>query len=376
MAMPQDDQAVTQVFVSYAHDDDAVLDFVEKFANDLKYYAFADHGREIKVFVDNQSIIWGEEWRAKIYDSVKGASAFVPLVTMRYLASPMCREELQLFVESAQNLGVKELFLPIVVLGHKMITEDSDNLATRHVASRQYIKLKDAVLDGTTSSTWRKALVEIASRLVDGIERAEEHLTQGAEQLADESTPTRAGNPDTRPDDAPGLLEVYEIAVENVNRFGPLLASFSAILVEFKEKVDKLQKRAPKAGGNIDQQALLRFANNFSPRAVEAESLANELERSATQADQSIREVHRMLSQYGSDQQKEEFSADVNGAVEAMALIAEAQRGADEALKQSKSIEILNVPVRAALKPLRNGLNSTSAALRTMLSWRELADFT
>lgn len=372
----KDDQVGTQVFISYAHDDETVLNFVEKFAKDLQYYAFADHGREIQVFLDSQSIIWGEEWRTRLYESVKGASAFVPLVTMKYLDRPMCREELQLFVESAQNIGVTELFLPIVVLGHRHITEDSENLATRHVATRQYIDLKDAVLDGTTSSTWRKALVGIAARLIEGIERAEESLVKKAEQLTPEADePKPPEGVDSRPDDAPGIDEIYEVAIDNINKVGPLLLSLTEILNEFKAKTDKLQEDIRKTGKESAPKILLRFAKEFSPRSLEAESIGNELEQSSTAADQSLREVHAILARYGHEQMKAAFAADINSTIETMKIIEEAGARAREALEASTAIEVLNVPVRKALRPLRNGLNSTNAAFSTMLSWRELGKF-
>ncbi len=374
MSVLQGEQSPTQVFLSYAHDDDNVLSFVKKFADDLTYYSYADRGRNIKVFWDYE-IEWGEDWRDKIYENVRGASAFVPLVTIRYLDRPMCREELVLFVDSAEKLGVVDLFLPVVVLGQGLIRDDSDNAATRHVATRQYINLREAVLAGTDSATWRRQLVALANKLVNAIERAEEHLANNAERLADIAPASDLELPEDRPDDAPSLQDHYQAAVRDVEEFGPILSSFAEVLNDFKEHETRLTRDIAGKPSSVAQARLITFAKEFGPKAHEAEELGRTLEEKVASADQNLRAVSKLLAQYGTRELRNAFSEEVESTVEFMQSIEQADSAAEHALDQFKSIEVLNVPVRRALRPLRNGLRSASSAMRTMLTWRDLGHF-
>ena len=73
---------------------------------------------------------------------------FIPLITHGYFDRAMCREELLFFYETARRLGVTELLLPVVVLGERLISNNSTDQAVRIVAQRQYRLLRDAVWTG------------------------------------------------------------------------------------------------------------------------------------------------------------------------------------------------------------------------------------
>jgi hypothetical protein len=152
-------------FISYAHDDDAILGFVDAFKAALEGFTYSNSGRKLEAFVDHDSIGWGEDWRESIRDSIDTALVFIPLVTLRYLDRPMCREELQLFVDSAEKLGVTSLFLPVVVLGQSKISESSPDPVARLIARRQAKDLKAAVLAGTESATWRTTMFDLSESL-------------------------------------------------------------------------------------------------------------------------------------------------------------------------------------------------------------------
>ena len=47
-------------FLSYAHDDEASLGFVQEFKSSLQHFAYADSGRRVEIFLDWESIGWGK----------------------------------------------------------------------------------------------------------------------------------------------------------------------------------------------------------------------------------------------------------------------------------------------------------------------------
>lgn len=187
-------------FLSYAHDDNENLSFVDEFRASLSHFTYANSGRRLEIFVDHDAIGWGEDWRERIRESIDTALVFIPLVTLQYLDRPMCREEIKLFADSAKKLGVSELFLPVVVLGHGAITEESADPVAQMIAKRQFKDLKNAVIEGPGSAVWRSTLLDLSEALIRVVDIAEAHLQAASESLisTDSTTPVPA-TPRTAP---------------------------------------------------------------------------------------------------------------------------------------------------------------------------------
>lgn len=82
-------------FLSYARVDNDEFDaVVDRLKRDLSARFHATTGRRLEIFVDRESIGWGADWRSEIRTSVANATFFIPVISMRYFESKMCREEL------------------------------------------------------------------------------------------------------------------------------------------------------------------------------------------------------------------------------------------------------------------------------------------
>ncbi len=115
-----------QGFLSYSRDDNVAMNNIaDEIKSRIEGLYRAKTGRRIQIFVDRHDIGWGEDWRERIAESVRSATAFIPLVTMNYFNRLACREELMAFYNSARILGVTDLLLPIVLAGSRSIS-DSD----------------------------------------------------------------------------------------------------------------------------------------------------------------------------------------------------------------------------------------------------------
>jgi hypothetical protein len=73
-------------FLSYAHSDDAhengkLLTFAERLSGEVRL----QWGAEFRIFVDRKDLKWGQEWKARIEDSLDGVTFLIPLLTSGYI---------------------------------------------------------------------------------------------------------------------------------------------------------------------------------------------------------------------------------------------------------------------------------------------------
>jgi hypothetical protein len=347
MPVPEDQLAI-QCFLSYAHGDEDTLSFIDEFKAALSHFAYSDRGRKVEIFVDHDSIGWGEEWRQRIHESARSASVFIPLVTMQYLSRPMCREELLLFVESAQDLGVAELFLPVVVLGHRFIAEDSQDPVAQRIAKRQYKDLRNAVIQGTESAEWRARMVEIANTLVDAVELAEDRLA-ARESAAEERRLSNPGAIEDLAEDAPGLLELDEAAAAGVNEVRELLERVTTLLGQVMAVVQPATAELASAINMPEKNsALLRFANTLEPLSVEIGQVGLRLELRTTEVDRILRDAWAMARDHGGAETAESFRTSLRGATDSLSELEPIGGVISEFLTSLQPAEVLSVSLRKA----------------------------
>lgn len=170
---------IVQCFLSYSRqDNDAMNGIADEIKARIEGLYRAKTGRDIKVFIDRQDIGWGDDWRERIAQSVRSATAFIPLVTMNYFNRSACREELMAFYGNAKVLGVTELVLPIALAGSRNISNTDLREEVRIIERLQYENLEGAWPHGYSSSQWLTALDAITDKLIDALERAENRLAQ------------------------------------------------------------------------------------------------------------------------------------------------------------------------------------------------------
>ena len=101
-------------FWSYVQEDDngdggRILDLV----GDLRAQYKMRTAEGLELFVDRESIRWGEEWEKLIGDAIAGTTFFIPIITPSYFRSNPCRQELLKFVREADRLGLQQLLMPV-----------------------------------------------------------------------------------------------------------------------------------------------------------------------------------------------------------------------------------------------------------------------
>lgn len=92
--MPQEPTSLNRGFISYTRADNETFgQVVNRLKADLTGQFQAQTGRTLELFLDRDSIGWGEDWRQTIRTSVQAATVFIPVVTMRFFtqATPAAR---------------------------------------------------------------------------------------------------------------------------------------------------------------------------------------------------------------------------------------------------------------------------------------------
>lgn len=309
-------------FLSYARKDDEVMNFVGPFRDSLRHYAYADRGRDLEIFLDRDAIGWGDLAQPAIRASVRSATVFLPVLTRLYFDRPYCREELFIFYNQAVVEGVRGLLLPVVLMGHKHLTDDNPDLAVQIIVERQHRSVREAWLEGTSSPAWRRTMFELAGELVDHVEEAERRLVTGPEPHV--------------PDDAE--------AVADVERFGydtnHVVDLTSEVLHQFQDAVRTATDDTSRA------EALL-------PGALRLRDAARAYERRVSEIDRLVRARPVRLGPDG-------------------AALRELIDAIEQLLASTTRAELMSVPMRRPMIAFREGLTTLRSAVNMVTSWQEL----
>lgn len=155
-------------FWSYAHDDNkldggAVLELARLIKEEYNLLA----GEPLELFVDRDSIAWGEEWRERIDSSLAQTTFFIPIITPRYFKRPECRREFLEFLAKAKSLGVEELLLPILYVDTANLSVENTDDVVSLVARTQYADWRACRLLESSSREYRAAVNSLARRLLE-----------------------------------------------------------------------------------------------------------------------------------------------------------------------------------------------------------------
>ena len=99
-------------FWSYVHRDDND-NRLTRLAHDIREEYSALTGVDFELFMDRESLQWGDIWRGRLDNALLATSFFIPIVTPRYFKSTECRNELLTFAREAESVGLTRLLLPI-----------------------------------------------------------------------------------------------------------------------------------------------------------------------------------------------------------------------------------------------------------------------
>jgi TIR domain len=126
--------------------------------------------KNFKIFQDREDIKWGEQWRAKIENSLNATTFFIPVITPGFFDSTACTDELKIFLDREQQLGRNDLILPFYYINTPEISNQENELA-KVIAARQWFDFRKYRHETPDSSEVRKLISQMASQIIEAVSR-------------------------------------------------------------------------------------------------------------------------------------------------------------------------------------------------------------
>jgi len=243
----------------------------------------------IDLFIDREALSWGDKWRDKVDRSLATTAFFVAVLTPRYFVSSECRRELQTFVRGAEQLGLKDLVLPLVYVDipdlHNDTTQDD---AIGLVKTFQWVDWRNLRFADPTSVEYRSAVAGLAQRLVDANRKA---LSAEVEKEADVAPADSAdGSPDSGEPGIIDLLAAGENALPEwadiISDFSREMENFNTLTVNATEEIGVADRANKGAAGRL--VVARKLAKNLAEPAEHMLELANRYAAKSYDVDAAI----------------------------------------------------------------------------------------
>lgn len=382
-------------FWSYVHDDDdAEEGRIVALAKRIVAEFELQTGKGIELFLDRDSIQWGDRWRKVVDETLADVAFFIPVMTPRYFQSEECRRELNVFIERATRLGVKELVLPLYYVTHPPLDEDSPDDPL--VALLKDIHWED----------WRKLRVEDPAssphrqgvrRLVDQLVAANARADKAAAALTPEQSKAKSGvvvgsavatiapaADEATPDgQAPGTLDLlagmetaYPKWEATLNAIGSDIALVGEIMTRGATDIDTADSRGRGFAGRL--AITRRVSRELSEPAERIWSASKEFVLQMHEVDEGTRLLIRMAADEAG-----EDSASTSEVCELFATLRTLAATTEDSLESVKimidnagELEGMSRDLRPPLRRLRDGLTLTLEAREVTREWVRLIEDT
>ena len=161
--------------MSYVHADDKyghLTQFRERLSDEVRVHI----GEEFPIFQDRKDILWGQNWKERIEESIDEVTFLIPIITPGFFNSPACRDELQRFLEREKKLKRNDLILPVYYVDCPLLNDEEklagDELA-HVIADRQRVDWRELRFEPFTSPQVGKTLARLAVQIRDALERVQ-----------------------------------------------------------------------------------------------------------------------------------------------------------------------------------------------------------
>ncbi|GAA2320755.1 hypothetical protein GCM10009853_093720 [Glycomyces scopariae] len=360
-------------FWSYSHaDDEAESGRIAQLARDVRSQFELLTGESIELFLDRDQLVWGDDWRPKVDASLMSIAFFVPVLTPRYFMSAECRRELNYFARGAERLGVKELVLPLLWVDMPALkAEDPADDLIGLVKRFQWIDWTNLKFSETSSGEYRRAVNELAHRLVD----ANTNAAQRPANLAQVD--------DIQEDaDEPGTLDKLAAMEESVPDMVDLLVGVAGELNRITEVVQSATDDMGVKGGasTAVHAAKLRVARSLAVQLEEPSgnirSLGGRFSSSLNEIDEGVRIIiERSPEESAADAQTAEQFQSFFQVIRELVGVADTALGEIAGMIRSiEPAERMSRDLRKPLRTLREGLTLMVDGFAVMQVWVGLID--
>ena len=279
-------------FWSYAHEDNeldngAILELARLLAEEYNLIS----GEPLELFLDCDSIAWGEEWRNRIDAALTQTTFFIPIVTPRYFTRPECLRELLEFTAKAKSLGVQELLLPILYVEPQGFSTESPDEALALVAKTQYVDWRANRLVEFHSRKYRIVVNALARRLLE-IRRTVTEIQLNRELKADPGESGIVGITDV-------LEEVTLLLPDWLDAVLGEKVNFAQLVTTLEEGLRQVQKvKARNAPASAVMAAQIRAAIETLPMLERAQKDCTTYLARSIQLDSLVSTIARLIAEH------------------------------------------------------------------------------
>jgi predicted AAA+ superfamily ATPase len=280
--LPTEQPSETALFLSYVHEDDlAEQGRITQLGRDLAERYRLITGEAIEVFIDKDSLRWGEEWQSRIDDQLLRTTFFIPVVTPRFLKSRPCRDEVTTFESTARVLGTEAFILPI--LWNDLRKTDADDPIASTLRSHQWVDWTVNKFEERESRDYRLAVNAMAERLAEAVDGLSSIVTAPA---IDTTAPPTESEVD--------VLDLMERAEQAVQQLPQATASWQPALLEafqtMIEALSNVQTGQPTNPASI-RAGLAQAAGGLKGPVAHLEEETAKMRLALNQIDDSVHEL-------------------------------------------------------------------------------------
>jgi hypothetical protein len=217
-------------------------------------------GESLELFLDKDSIEWGDAWHEAIDSSLATIAFFIPVLTPRFFMKPECRRELQFFARKATQLGSKELILPLLYVDFPSLHEDSpsDDLMAL-VSTFQWEDWTGLRFDDISAGGYRRGVFHLAERLVD--------VNKRLEKTAPSFTPKQ--DISQADDDLPGFIDQVASAEETLPKLTETIEAVGVDITIIGTAMKETTEAIKKSTSSGSYATRLRLAKQLTNQLTE-----------------------------------------------------------------------------------------------------------
>jgi len=376
-----------QVFLSYAREDDAAFSFADPLKTTLKQLISGLSGRTAEVFLDRDDIPLGDNWKERIENGVRNSLVFIAVYTGNYLRREPCRDEFFLFLEQSRQFDVQTLLIPVVWLGFESLLPEGEDEISDYVRAHQAADFKDAWVEGTSSTPFRKNVLKIAERVLQVTAQVEDTLAAKELDIAEQfglgnstATDTSGGASATGERPGVGLVEDDDDEDGLVELSTKLNTDLQVMTVEAEALGSAMQglsalPDAPKDASSSPAAAtkyLILAANALKSPSKDIEEHGIKLFQAARQCDATLRKIIRVANASGSTEIRANLYESLATNIDAFSELSVVDEQLNSLLEKMRGPEAVSVSVRKAVKPARRGVTAVRDALSLISDWPTL----
>lgn len=376
-----------KAFWSYVHDDDKTESGrIVQLGKDVAAQYEIITGDKIELFIDRFGLSWGDEWKKVVDDNLATVAYFIPVITTRYFNSVECRRELTTFAETASNLGLESLIMPILYCEASQLNDDGNNdRAVELVRKFQWETWTDTRFEEIHSSVYRRSVYNLAKRLSDVNDTVEVKPLQTVEGQASEDTATSqlpsisvgsAVSPVEDDSEEDGLLD--KIASMEV-----AFTDWTDIINTINDEVNEVSRLAVEATGDLNTipsqlgitsrlPILKKLASKLDPHADRISELGNEFTEEAYKVDRGVRAIvdyYEVSTGLGRDNEYSDFKKSI---LRLNISAHEGLSGLKGMLDSMEPIESMSRDLRRPLRKIRRGVTSMYESRSIIEDWVNL----